>query len=63
MSADGEPRPLKPLKGSGLKSSAPPSESGSHRRERGDNQYLDAVYTETHNGNILKIDSDNEDYR
>lgn len=63
VSADGEPRPLKPLKGSGFKSSAPPSESGSHRRERGDNQYLDAVYTETHNGNILKIDSDNEDYR
>nr|XP_022325864.1 uncharacterized protein LOC111125916 isoform X1 [Crassostrea virginica] len=56
-SADGEPRPLKPLKGSGFKSSAPPSESG-----RADNQYLDAVYTESQNGHI-KIDSDQEDYR
>lgn len=62
VSPDREPRALKPLKGSGFRSSAPPSESGSHRGEMGDNHYIDPVHSDTRNGHI-KIDSDNEDYR
>ncbi|XP_062603015.1 uncharacterized protein LOC134264744 [Saccostrea cucullata] len=62
VSPDREPRALKPLKGSGFRSSAPPSESGSQRGEMGDNHYIDPVHSDTRNGHI-KIDSDNEDYR
>lgn len=60
-SPDREPRSLPPLMGSGFKSSAPPSESGSHKRG-GDNLYIDPMYSEPQNGHI-KIDSDNEDFR